>query len=244
MTPMLSGSIRPLSKPFCVVAISALLLTGCSDDAQPSPTTSSQAGTGSTGEAPESGSPTTSEPTVNPNTAYGLDLPKGVELTALGTSLVLGETATVAWEPAKKTVGVIAVTVTRLRKGTLADFAGFTLDEQTKQSTPYYVDATVQNLGKSDLSGVPTPLYLVDGENVLVQASTFQSTFAPCAAKPLPEKFKPGKEAKVCLVYIAKDRGTLAAISFRPKQEYAPIQWTGKLTKPKPGKPGKPGEKG
>jgi hypothetical protein len=207
-----------------VVLAGGLALAGCGGD--------NQADLGPTSAGSSSGTSPTFTMTVDPNEAYGLDLPEGVQLTRLGSELKVGQTARVAWQPDKKTVGVIAVTVTRLRRGTLKDFAGFTLDDRTRQSTPYYVDARVRNIGKSDLGGVPTPLYLVDGHDVLVGASTFQSTFKPCAAKPLPDKFKTGASAKVCMVFIAANHGTLKAVSFRPTQDYAPIDWTGTVVKP------------
>jgi len=232
---------RPLGGIAAVLLTAALVLTGCSGSDKTDNGSASPSGGSTEGSDPS----TTTEPTrpatksaADANDAYGLELPPGVQLTALGTDLALGETARVAWQPNKKTVGVIAVTVTKLRRGTMKDFVGFTLDPATKQSTPYYVDARVKNIGRSDLSGMATPLYLVDGKNALVEASRFQSTFAPCAAKPLPEKFKAGKSAKVCLVYVAADHGTLTAISFRPNQKYDPIQWTGPITKAKPKKKG------
>ncbi len=169
---------------------------------------------------------------VDPNLAYGLDLPAGVHLTRLGSRLKLGETARVAWEPDKNTVGVLAVTVTRLRQGSVEDLDDFILDEAAKQSTPYYVDAEVENIGKTDLGGAATPLYLVNGKDVLVRASKLQGTFAPCAARPLPRQFKPEASAEVCLVYLVANHGTLRSVSFRPKQEYEPISWTGTVAKP------------
>ena len=48
-----------------------------------------------------------------------------------------------------------------------------------------------------------------------------------------------GATAKVCLVYLAPDKGDLTAVSFRPTQEDAPITWTGELKKPKPTKKAK-----
>ena len=129
-------------------------------------------------------------------------------------------------------MGVLAVTVTKLRQGSIEDFDDFILDEKAKQSTPYYVDAEVENIGKSDLGGMDTPLYLVNGKDVLVRASRLQGKFAPCAAKPLPRKFKPEASTEVCLVFLVANHGTLRSVSFRPKQEYEPISWTGTVTKP------------
>jgi hypothetical protein len=239
MTRMSSRGLR-LAGVVVLAAATGLALTGCGGDksADSDPTSTGS----SSGSSP--GSPTYTE-TVDPNEAYGLNLPTGVQLTPLGSDLKVGQTARVAWQPDKKTVGVLAVKVTKLRQGTLKDFAGFTLDDRTKQSTPYYVDAKVRNIGISDLSGVPTPLYLVDGHDVLVAASTFQSTFKPCAAQPLPEKFKEGATTRVCLVFIAANHGTLKAVSFRPTQDYAPIDWTGSVVKStKKPKVGRSGQRG
>ncbi len=238
------SAMTPRTTGLAMLATATLLaVSGCSSEtpapgAEGSP--SSTGSTSSSGTGDSTGSdPTSTEPTVDPNDGYGLDLPAGVGLTALGSTLQVGDTAKVAWQPEKKKVGVLALTVTRMRRGTIKDFAGFTLDDATKQSTPYYVDAKVKNLGKTDLGGTPVPLYMIDGNDTLVEASSFQSSFKPCAAQPLPRKFKPGRATEVCLVYIAADHGALAGVSFRPVQKYAPIEWHGKVVKPKPAKKGK-----
>jgi len=209
----------------------SLALTACGGGDGADDGADDEAGSGDASSSGAAPSPTFTQ-TVDPNEAYHLDLPPDVQLTTLGSDLKVGDTARVAWEPDKNTVGVLAITVTRLRKGTLDDFAGFTLDDRTKESTPYYVEARVKNIGRSDLSGVGVPLYLVDGHDTLVGASSFQSTFKPCAAKPLPEKFTRDKSTKVCLVFVAGNHGFLKAVSFRPTQEYAPIEWTGTVVKP------------
>ena len=90
------------------------------------------------------------------------------------------------------------------------------------------------------------PLYIVDGTNTLVEATTFASAFPPCEPGTFPKKYPPGKTAEVCLVFLSPKKGDLTAVSFRPTQEYDPITWTGELEKPKPPKPDKPakGDKG
>ena len=42
---------------------------------------------------------------------------------------------------------------------------------------------------------------------------------------PLPAKFTHGKRTSVCLVYFAPDHGKLAAVSFRPTQDFDAITW-------------------
>ena len=90
--------------------------------------------------------------------------------------------------------------------------------------------ATVRNLGKSNLSGVPVPLYLLDERETLLQASTFRGAVHRRArARPLPAKFTHGNKASVCLVYFAPDHGKLVAISFRPTEDFDAITWEGQV---------------
>jgi hypothetical protein len=91
------------------------------------------------------------------------------------------------------------------------------------------VHAAVRNLGQSDLSNVPVPLYLLDQRETLLQASTFRATFIPCPSRPLPPKFKHGDKASVCLVYFAPHHGKLVAISFRPTEDFDAITWEGQV---------------
>ena len=162
-----------------------------------------------------------------------LPVPDGVELTPPGSRLALGEPATVAYEPRQDQVGVLTITVTRLEKTTFKQsFAGWKLDAATRRTNPYFVRAKVENVGDTDLGGRNVPLYIVDGRNTLIEASSFASTFKPCPVGQFPKKFGHGDRADVCLVYLSPQHGDLTAASFRPTQEFSPITWTGKLTRP------------
>lgn len=220
---------RPALRVAALATASVLALAGCSstaNNAQPGPTSSS--GTTTAGS-------TTMSPTLDPAalaSAYGVAVPPGVLLTAPGSELKVLQSATIAWAPKAKLVGALTITVTRLRQGQIKDFDGFTIDDRTRASTPYYVDAIVKNVGTSNLSGVQVPLYLLDQTNTLYESSGFGGTFRPCAAQPLPAGFTAGKTVRVCLVYLAPNHGTLEAITFRPTQAFNPITWTGTVIKP------------
>ena len=167
-------------------------------------------------------------------------MPAGVELTTQGSVLEVGDSATVAYEVRQGVVGVLDIKVTRLEKTTIRkSFVGWDLKPEQKKSNPYFVRATVTNRGETDLGGRPVPLYIVDGTNTLVEATTFASAFTPCEPGSFPKKFRPGKKVKVCMVYLSPKKGDLTAVSFRPTQEYDPITWTGELQEPKPPKPDK-----
>ncbi len=135
--------------------------------------------------------------------------------------------------PNQHQVGVVTMSVNKLQKVPIAMFKAWQLDAATMKSTPYFVHATVRNAGKQALSGAPVPLYVLDGRNTLLQASTFRARFRPCPSTPLPARFTHGKKAAVCLVYFAPDHGRLTAVSFRPTQDFDAITWTGPVAKVK-----------
>jgi hypothetical protein len=203
----------------------ALALAGCSDDS---------------GGAPQAGDGSSSGPGSSPATASSspyLPVPDGVDLTSQGSSLRVGDTAVVAYEPRQGTVGALEITVDRLEKTTFKkSFSGWQLSAAARATNPYFVRASVKNVGDTDLGGRPVPLYIVDGNNTLVEASTFSSSFKPCPSTPLPKKFSKGAKADVCLVYLSPGKGDLTAVSFRPTEAFDPITWTGDLKEPVPPK--------
>lgn len=196
---------------FSLTLASSLVLAGCSGD-------------GDNPEGEQSQTPTESE-TAEPY----LPVPDDVELTAQGSTLEVGDTATVAYEPRQDKVGVLDIEVTSLEKASFDLFVGWELTKQTRSTAPYFVRATVTNVGETNLGGRPVPLYLVDGENRLVESSIFTGSFQPCDGASFPKKFAAGDRVRACMVYLAPDKGKLTAVSFRPTQEFNPITWTGEV---------------
>jgi hypothetical protein len=202
------------------------LLAGCSDDDKGP-------------DSDDSAAPTTSSSSSAP-TEPSLPVPEGVELTAEGSQLSVDDTAIVAYEVRQGVVGVLEIKVTRLEKTSFKkSFVGWDLDPGQKKANPYFVRATITNVGETDLGGRRPPLYIVDGTNTLVESTSFASAFTPCEPGPFPKKFPNGKKVKVCLVFLSPNKGELVAVSFRPTQDFDPITWTGELEKPKPPKPDK-----
>lgn len=196
------------------------------------------AGCSSKVEAPEASgpgttdTPTASAPTVSTDPAESpyLSVPAGVELTAPGTALEVGDAAVVAWQPRQDLVGALRITVRRLERTTFKrSFAGWQLDGAVAEAAPYFVHVRVENVGETDLGRRAVPLYVVDGTNALVEYSTFEGTFEPCDSQGLPPSFGPGATVDRCLVYLAPRGGQLAAVSFRPTQEFDPITWSGRV---------------
>jgi hypothetical protein len=231
--PVVKQSLRRVGSSFAALVLLATagLLAGCSDEDKGP-------------DVGESGSPSASgsvSASGSESAGSSLPVPEGVELSPEGSQLEVGDTATVAYELRQGVVGVLDIRVSRLEKTSFKkSFVGWDLDEGQKKANPYFVRATITNRGDTDLGGKRVPLYIVDGTNTLVEATTFASSFTPCEPGSFPKKFKPGRKMKVCLVFLAPKKGDLTAVSFRPTQDYDPITWTGDLEKPKPPKPDKP----
>lgn len=217
------------------VVLAGGLLAGCSGD-----DSGGSGGDGSEG-ADEPTTSATASDTGTPEPT--LPVPAGVELSPQGSRFQVGQTATVAYEVKQGVVGVLEITVDRLEKTSIKkSFTGWDLDQGQRKSNPYFVRATVTNVGETDLGGRRAPLYVVDGDNTLLESTSFASDFTACEPGAFPKKFPNGKKTKVCLVYLAPQKGDLTAVSFRPTQEFDPITWTGELQKPKKPKPPKPGK--
>ena len=217
------------------LAAAGLVLSACSGG---SGSSTPAAGGSDSSSAPDS-TPSSSDQGGSSSSSPQPGVVDGIRLTFQGSKLRLGDAATVSWHPDQKTTGVIKVAVTKLQQVPVSTFSDFRLSSAVRKSTPYFVHVTVRNVGKSNLSGVPVPLYLLDSRNTLLQTSTFQALFPPCPSRPLPDKFKHGKKTSVCLVYFAPKHGKLVAISFRPTESFDAITWKGHV-----GKPGKKKSKG
>ena len=225
-TRRMTSALLPARGVLALALAGALALSGCSgSDDNPS-----------AGGSPSGSTSSSAKP-------Y-LPVPDGVKLTTPGSSLKVGDHGVVAYHVRQGQVGALDIQVTRLEKTSFKkSFAGWKLDKPTLRTNPYFVRAHVENVGTTDLGGRNVPLYIVDGHNTLIEASSFASTFAPCPVGRFPKKFKQGAAADVCLVYLAPHHGKLTAASFRPTQEFAPITWTGGLVAPQKSAAPKKGSK-
>ncbi len=205
-----------VTRAAALVAVAGLALAGCS-----------------TPEHPKTGATPSLTASASPPPSTTVSVAPSQQLTAPGTNLSFGDTATVVFEPTKNSGTVLKLTVKSARRGKLSDFKAFTLDDAYKRKAHYYyVDVTVKNVGEGDVGGVPVPLWGVNGDNVLLPAVSFTTTFKKCPSKPLPKKFGPGDKVSTCLVYLSPDKGSLEAVSYRPSQEFNPIRFTGTVESP------------
>lgn len=192
----------------------AILLAGCSSGPEKK-----------AGPATPSATVTT---TRTPSSTVGV--PRGVSLTAQGSTLSFGDSARVIFESTRKRGTVLRLTVRSVRKGTLKDFDGFILDDRYKQKASYfYATVTVKNVGRGDVGGVAVPLWGVDRSETLLPPVTFTTRFAPCPTRRLPARFGPGAALTTCLVFLSPGKGGLAGVSYRPSQQFDPVTWSGPI---------------
>ena len=217
------------SQVAAALAAAALSLTACSDADEPvetsDATSSSEPTTAATSQAPENG-----------------------KVTPPGTQLAFVDAATIEHDDKARST-LLKIQVDSATQGSLDDLKGFDLDDPyKKRGNYYYVRVSVKNAGKETVGDAPVPLWGISGDNTLLQAVEFKSSFAKCPTEPLPKKFEPKDSFKTCLVYLSPDKGDLQGVSYRPTEQYAPIEWRGQvkmLPKPKPkGGDGKNGDKG
>lgn len=204
--------------------VATLLLTGC--------TAGDEAAAPSS--VPSSSSPAQS-PAASPAPVSTVDVPSGVSLTDEGSKLGFGDSAEVIFEPTKRRGSVLRLTVRSVRQGRLRDFDGFILsDDYVRKASIYYARVTVRNVGDGNVGGVAVPLRGVDEADVLLPPVTFKTTFPQCPTRQLPARFAKGARLTTCLVFLAPDKGALAAVSYRPSQRFDPVTWSGTVRRPTP----------
>ena len=163
-------------------------------------------------------SPTASGPSVA--------VPAGVTLTDPGSSLDLGQPASVVYAAGPQRVSVLTVTVHKIVAGSMKkDFKNFVLSPRELKSTPYYVTATVHNAGPGRLGRAKVPLYGFDSTNTYFPASPIVGDLDVCKGGALPESFGPKATAQTCQVFIVGPGVKLDEVELRPNNSAEPIRW-------------------
>jgi cytoskeletal protein RodZ len=153
--------------------------------------------------------------------------------TAPGSSLAVGDTATVPYQPvganqSAKPKFTLQVTITALEKGSLNDFNGIKLDATEKASTPVYIKAKISNAGPGDAGGGGNPSVNVEGVDTsgeTQQSVTFFGDFPRCEYVEAPKPFTKGKSFTTCLTFLIPGGITKAAYTGTEKYVLTPVTW-------------------
>jgi hypothetical protein len=198
-----------VSRRVSVFLVAALLvgLAACSGD------DGDDAGSDETSESPSA-------------TAPKVAVPAGVTLTEPGSTLDLGQPASVVYKAGPDRVSVVTVTVTKIAAGSMRrDFANFALGPEQMRSTPYYATATVRNAGPGQLGRAAVPLYGHDSTNTFFPAVTLVGDLDACPGGPLPATFGPQATQRTCLVFLVHQGATLESVELRPYDGFDPVRW-------------------
>ena len=213
---------------FLTVAI-AIALAGCgggassSSSAQTTPTSTTTTSTTTTTAGTQS--TTTASTTSSASTASGT--------TAPGSSLAVGDTATVPYQPvgadqSAKPKFTLQVTVSALEKGSLSDFNGIKLDATEKASTPVYIKVKIANDGPGDAGSGGNPSVNIEGVDTsgeTQQSVTFFGDFPRCEYVEPPKPFTKGKSFTTCLTFLIPGGIAKAAYTGTEKYVLTPVTW-------------------
>lgn len=146
-----------------------------------------------------------SAPTTTTTTVDAPPPDDGSGLTPTGTTLNVGQTATVNYETKSlsKESTKLAVTAKSVKKGSISDLKDFNLDAQTKVSEPYYVTLSFKNVG--DKAMEPSGIFgLVEAQNSAgdkLGRLSLLGEFKMCNGIP-PDSLAVGASFTECDVYV------------------------------------------
>lgn len=183
-----------------VLAVAATALAACGGSDEPAP-----------------------DPTVE--TPAGFEVPEGVELSPPGADLKVGQEGTFVYDLGSGAASAVTATIDKITKGSVKDFTFFTLDAESKKSTPYYVTATITNRGPAGLGSTAPPFVVHDDQDSIAPPNALTGSFKPCATRSLPKSLLPGKSAKVCMVFLLPAGSTLVSIDSQAKELGDALHW-------------------
>ena len=177
-------------------AVAALAVAGCSNSVQGEPADVAQEKP-----AEPAAASTSAPPSATPDAGGG-----GGKLTPTGTTLKVGQPATVEYETkslAKQTTHLM-ITAKAVRKGAIADLKDFNLDAQTKVSEPFYVTMTFKNVGPRPMepSGIFGLINAHNNDGDELNRLSLIGEFTKCEGSP-PKTLKVGASFTECDVYVA-----------------------------------------
>ncbi len=135
----------------------------------------------------------------------------------------LGDSVTVGYNARTDTGGrgvdtTLEITVLAVREGTQEDLtsAGFEVDPEDRNTTPYYVDAEYQNRGDATVErNIDVSLEDSDG-NLIGSTLVFdygEKGFPPCESVD-EGKFAPGDRYESCTLFLVPEGVEVGQVSF------------------------------
>lgn len=156
---------------------------------------------------------------------------KGPATTASGTTLKVGDPATIEYSVGSP--GTAVITVTAFARGTINELKNFKLDAAERAMTPWYIKYTVRNDGPSDPRGlgidISTGVTAVDSDGESLREILLLGSFPPCEKTLSSGTLPAGTTTQTCdLVLVAAGKTVKEARYSKATGPYAqaPIIWT------------------
>lgn len=154
----------------------------------------------------------------HPSASPSIDIPSDVTVTEAGTTLSSDESASIVWDAGANATSVITVRVKKVKRGKIKDFRFFSLTDEQKDATPYYVHLNVVNEGPAGLGGKVPPIQLRNGDDAS-RPNPINGKLKPCQTRKLPKSFLPDDKADVCLVYLTHEKPKRIELQGQPGVE-------------------------
>lgn len=164
------------------------------------------------------------EPKPEPDTT-DVEVPEGVTLTSAGSTIPLGDSASVVYQPRNAAQTVVTISVDEITRGTPKDLKGYDLDGLPANSVPYYVDASIRNAGPAVLARAAVPLYGLDSANSYFEPVEVSGAVKGCKPLTLGAHVKPGTVRSGCLVFAVPPKRTFKGVQVRTTDLNQPVSW-------------------
>lgn len=179
--------------------------------------TTSGTGSASTAAASEVTTPAASTAASVPVSSAPASSSGAAGLTPSGTTLAVGQPATVSYEiaPLSPDTTTLSIAVTSVKQGSIADLKDFKLDAQSKTGVPFYVTATFKNVGAKTFtpSGIFGTISALNSAGDEVGRISLIGSFPKCDGSP-PDSLPVGADYTKCEVYIAPAGQSVSSVVY------------------------------
>ena len=142
---------------------------------------------------------------------------------APGDALEPGETATVPFLLPNGPEVPIAVTVTEIETGDIADLEGFELPAEYADATPYYARYEAENLGDEDLANYEISGFVgigADGASINPSITLGGATPFETCLNPAPAAMAKGDTHSGCVLFLLPEGSELSGVGYRGNYRY------------------------
>ncbi|QQR40155.1 hypothetical protein [Devosia rhizoryzae] len=165
------------------------------------------------------------------------------EFVAAGTELSAGQEATVPFLIPNGPEVPIALTITEIEPGDIADLGNFEIPSGYKDARPYYVRFTYTNEGDEDLSNYQVAGFVAfdaDGTELMPSMTMGGSEPFTACQNTAPAELANGQSHEGCVLFLVPAEGELASVGYRGNYRfeegkdteadfpiyYDPVLWT------------------